>query len=163
MLEIDGRVVKESNDIIFLLEQTFTSYKSLLPQGISTTDERFRQLMRLERQVFSVWFAWLTSPQDMQTEMHRQLLAVEQALSQSTGAYFLGDEISIIDILFTPFLERMAASLPYFKGFQSRDAQRYPFLYRWYEAMDQREAYRGIKSDYVSCVLLCSSLFGVLN
>jgi len=41
----------------------------------------------------------------------------------------------------------MAASLPYFKGFQARTPQ-YPNLLRWYEAMDGRPAYQGIKSDY---------------
>lgn len=29
---------------------------------------------------------------------------------------------------------------------------RYPNLLKWYEAMDQRESYAGIKSDYVRTV-----------
>lgn len=64
-----------------------------------------------------------------------------------TGPYFFGAEISLIDIMFMPFLERMAASLPYFKGFESR-SKRYPNLLRWYEAMDARPTYAGLKSDY---------------
>jgi glutathione S-transferase len=36
------------------------------------------------------------------------------------GPYFLGGQLGLVDLLFTPFLERMAASLPYFKGFQAR-------------------------------------------
>ena len=32
----------------------------------------------------------------------------------------LGAELSLVDVMFAPFLERMAASLPYFKGFLSR-------------------------------------------
>ena len=121
-----------------------------MPAGVKVTDDRIRALMRLERQVFSVWFEWLTSPEDLSRDMDAKLREVDRALSQSAGSYFLGEDISIIDILFTPFLERMAASLPYFKGFESRNEKKYPFLYRWYVAMDSRETYRGIKSDYVS-------------
>lgn len=65
----------------------------------------------------------------------------------SFGPYFLGSDFSLVDVMFSPFLERMAASLPYFKGFECR-SPRYPNLLKWYEAMDQRPAYRGIKSDY---------------
>jgi glutathione S-transferase len=38
-----------------------------------------------------------------------------QALRSSGGPYFLGEQFSMVDIMFTPFLERMAASLPYYK------------------------------------------------
>jgi glutathione S-transferase len=38
-----------------------------------------------------------------------------QALRSSGGPYFLGEHFSMVDIMFTPFLERMAASLPYYK------------------------------------------------
>ena len=67
----------------------------------------------------------------------------------SGGPYILGASLSFVDLLFVPFLERMAASLPYFKGFESR-SPRFPALLKWYEAMDGRPAYQGIKSDYVS-------------
>ena len=67
----------------------------------------------------------------------------------SGGPYILGASLSFVDLLFVPFLERMAASLPYFKGFESRSPH-FPALLKWYEAMDGRPAYQGIKSDYVS-------------
>ena len=85
--------------------------------------------------------------------MDEVLRRVDSELSRSPGPYFLGAELSLVDIMFTPFLERMAASLPYYKGFEVR-CNRYPHLLKWYEAMDSRPAYQGIKSDYVS--------FGVL-
>ncbi len=81
--------------------------------------------------------------------MDSLLKVVDKELSETAGPYFLGSDISMVDIMFTPFLERMAASLPYFKGFESRNESKYPFLYRWYVAMDGRPAYQGIKSDYV--------------
>ena len=81
--------------------------------------------------------------------MTAALTEVDAALRLSGGPYFLGPSLSLVDILFVPFLERMAASLPYFKGFQSRSPA-FPNLLRWYEAMDTRPTYAGIKSDYVS-------------
>ena len=63
----------------------------------------------------------------------------------------VGAELSMVDIMFAPFLERMAASLPYYKGFIVRD-KKYPNLLRWYENMDRRPSYVGIKSDYVRSV-----------
>jgi hypothetical protein len=48
------------------------------------------------------------------------LLQVDAALAVSGGPYFLGDDVTIVDLMFAPFLERMAASLPYYKGFEVR-------------------------------------------
>ena len=48
--------------------------------------------------------------------MDRLLQSVDTELSATDGPYFLGNDISIVDVMFTPFLERMAASLPYYKG-----------------------------------------------
>ena len=43
------------------------------------------------------------------------LMQVDAELAKDlSGPYFLGS-FSLVDIMYTPFLERMAASLPYFK------------------------------------------------
>ena len=84
-------------------------------------------------------------------EMDILLKKVDNELSQTSGPYFLGNDISLVDIKFIPFLERAAASLPYYKGFVVRD-KRYPYLLKWFEAMDTRGSYRGIKSDYYTHV-----------
>merc|ERR1711871_349660 len=105
--------------------------------------------LQLERKTFSIWFTWLTSPRDMSGQMHAVLEEIDRELASTatSGPYFLGAQLSLVDIMFTPFLERMAASLPYFKGLESR-SEIYPHLLKWYQAMDNRPAYRGIKSDY---------------
>ena len=61
-----------------------------------------------------------------------------------TGPYFCGDELTLIDITFAPFLERMAASLAYYKGFRLEgNGGRWPNIDAWYEAMAKRtETYR---------------------
>lgn len=148
---IKGKTLAESNDIMFSLESAYPSHNPLIP---TEEDKKAlcNDLLRLERRVFGCWFQWLTSYSfpglnSQEKEMDSLLKEVDTALKISGGPYFLGDYFSIVDVMFTPFLERMSASLPYYKGFESR-TPKYPHLLRWYEAMDTREAYRGIKSDY---------------
>ena len=40
--------------------------------------------------------------------------AIDSALGQKAGPWFL-QEYSLVDIVFAPFLERIAASIPYYK------------------------------------------------
>ena len=146
---INGRTISESNDIMFALESSFQDHNPLLPTE-EADPEMYRQvptLLQLERKSFSVWFSWLTGGRDMSRQMDSVLKEVDEALASNGGPYFLGEMFSLVDIMFAPFLERMAASLPYFKGFESR-SNNYPHLLKWYESMDKRPAYQGIKSDY---------------
>ena len=40
---------------------------------------------------------------------------IERELGKEGGPYFLGWGYSMVDIVFAPFLERIAASIPYYK------------------------------------------------
>lgn len=145
---VKGKVIGESNDIINIIEKEYTNYKRLRPDN-----PRIPSLLKLERKAFSIWFSWLTSRGNTseRNDMDSVLKQVDYELSVTEGSYFLGDDVSIVDVMFTPFLERMAASLPYYKGFECR-CDKYPHLLRWYEAMDTRDSYIGIKSDYYTHV-----------
>ena len=66
--------------------------------------------------------------------------------------FFLGKELSLVDVVFSPFLERIAASIYYYKGFVVRGEGRWPGIERWFEAMEQRPAYLGTRSDYFTHV-----------
>jgi glutathione S-transferase len=61
-MELDGRLIVESADIMRILEEAFPDNSPLLPP--KGTDDRRRAdvLMRLERRLFSDWLTWLTSP-----------------------------------------------------------------------------------------------------
>ena len=58
----------------------------------------------------------------------------------------------MVDFMFASFLERMAASLLYFKGFQMRvppgTSTDYPAINRWFDAMETLPSYQLTKSDY---------------
>lgn len=48
----------------------------------------------------------------------RVLGVVDKELGSTPGPFFLGADISMVDIAFVPFLERMVASMLYYKGFR---------------------------------------------
>ena len=109
-------------------------------------------MLQLERRCFSNWFRWLTASSGdarFAVTMDSLFADVDRELQSTSaeGPYFLGAELSLVDVMFTPFLERMESSLPYYKGYHVR-SERFPHLSRWFDAMDTRPAYVGMKSDY---------------
>lgn len=155
VLEIDGRVVTESSVIMHLLEDTFPDHKPLMPPAGTPQRTRAEQLMRLERRFFGDWLNWLCSGWNQtqaQAVMERTLQEICKELQAAGGPYFLGSDISLVDITFAPMLERAAASLCYYKGFVMRGSGKFPALEAWFTAMESRPAYLGTKSDhYTHC------------
>ncbi len=145
-IELDGRIITESDDILIALEQVFGAL------GMGMTDSQIVPLRRLERLLFRAWCNWLcylsNSPQQEQRKRDQftEVVAkVEEALSQTIGSYFL-NEFSTADVIFTPYVERMNASLYYYKGYSLREEN--PRLSDWFAAMESRPTYRGTQSDF---------------
>ncbi len=145
-LELDGRIITESDDILLALEQTFG------PLTYGMTDPRVLPLRRLERLLFRAWCSWLCYPSrsPRQDQLNREQFQavvdqVEAALARTPGPYFL-DPFSTADVIFTPYVERMNASLYYYKGYSLREAN--PRLRDWFAAMESRLTYRGTQSDF---------------
>eukprot|EP01041_Mallomonas_annulata_P004804 gene4804-9580_t len=161
---IKGQVISESNVIMKTIEESFPNNNPLLPPAGHPLESRVQDLLQLDNKIASIWFPWLQSSDDYSTAMDEILKTVDMELGKTAsssygngGPYFLGNEISLVDINLFPFLERMAATLPFYKGFIVRH-HRYPNLLRWYEAMDSRETYRGIKSDYYTLSKVISNV-----
>lgn len=55
---------------------------------------------------------------------------VDAQLAEGGGPFFLGKDMSLVDCVFAPFLERINASIPYYKGVQVRGSQQFPHLDR---------------------------------
>lgn len=130
-LEIDGRFLTESSDIMDLLEQAFPNNKPLVPDAAEApaAAARHAALLRLERRLFGDWLDWLVRGGGGGADFFATLSVVEGALAApadrsndrsnckpTEGPFFLGEDISLCDIVFAPFLERIAASIPYYKG-----------------------------------------------
>lgn len=145
-IELDGRLITESDDILIALEQVFG------PLEPGMKDPTVIPLRRLERLLFSAWCAWLCRPSASSREEQRNrdqfnevVTMVEEVLGRTPGPYFL-QEFSTADVIFTPYVERMNASLYYYKGYSLREGN--PRLAAWFVAMESRPTYRGTQSDF---------------
>lgn len=145
-LELDGRLITESDRILLELEKVFG------PLGASLQEPVQMRLRRLERGLFSAWCGWLCQPaRDLAEEQVRMAGFERQAAAfaaelDSCGGPFLQGDISGADLVAVPFLERMGASLAYYKGYLLRE--RHPAIHRWFCALEQRSTYRGTQSDF---------------
>jgi glutathione S-transferase len=145
-LELDGRLITESDDILWALEQTFG------PLNFGMKDPRVLPLRQLERLLFRAWCSWLCYPwRSPQDDQHRRrkfveiVGQVETALGSTSGPYFLED-FGAVDVIFMPYVERMNASLYYYKGYSLREES--SRLNVWFDAMETRSTYRGTQSDF---------------
>ena len=145
-VELDGKIITESDDILIALEKVF----GVLYLGMQ--DSKVIPLRRLERLLFRAWCSWLCYRAifpGQETKNQQQFIEaaalVEEALAATPGAYFLS-EFSTVDVIFTPYVERMNASLYYYKGYSLREEN--PRLSDWFDAMETRLTYRGTQSDF---------------
>lgn len=152
---IDGKVYNQSNDIMFALETLFPNHKSLNSYDSEADRLRAQRLLKLERTLFSVWMYWLTGSDSKggKKAFCEVLNEVESELKKAQGGdFFMGKRVSLVDFMYAPFLERMCASLLYYKGFQIRMppgyASEFPNINKWFDALETLESYRVTKSDY---------------
>ncbi len=145
-LELDGRIITESDDILIALERVFGSL------GLGMKDPAVLPLRQLERLLFRAWCNWLCRPtrssrEDRQSrdQFTAVVAQVEAALSRTPGPYFLED-FGTADVIFTPYVERMNASLYYYKGYSLREEN--PYFAAWFDGMESRPTYRGTQSDF---------------
>ena len=145
-IDLDGRIITESDDILIALEKVFGAL------GLGMTDPQVISVRRLERTLFRAWCEWLCRPASSarQEQSHREqfievMAKVEKVLGSTSGAYFL-EEFGTADVIFTPYVERMNASLYYYKGYSLREEN--PRMSNWFDAMESRLTYRGTQSDF---------------
>jgi glutathione S-transferase len=96
----------------------------------------------------------------LEAELDAHLERLEQALGQYPGSYFLG-QFSLVDILYSPHLDRLAANLPVYRGYSIKGNPRLPRINTWFEALSQRPAYHRVKSDSITNNLLLHRRWGI--
>jgi glutathione S-transferase len=145
-IELDGRIITESDDILLALERVFGTL------NLGMTDPSVFQLRQLERLLFREWCNWLCHPANSaQAEQQNRdrfvnvVAMVEETLGSTPGSYFL-EQFGTADVIFTPYVERMNASLYYYKGYSLREEN--PRFAAWFGAMESRSTYRGTQSDF---------------
>ena len=153
-IEFKGQVITESDDIIAFLENEFGVL------GSSITSNNLRKTRELEREIFRSWCNWLCreSLNFMDKSFRKKrfkesISKLNEVLSRSESGFIdplvtnKGEkEPGTGDIIFIPYIERMNASLAYYKGFNLRST--YPYINKWLTLLESTSAYRGTQGDF---------------
>ncbi|GCE65878.1 glutathione S-transferase family protein [cyanobiont of Ornithocercus magnificus] len=152
VLDLDGRLIKESDVILLELEKAFK------PLGTMLNSSYAFRIRNLERLLFHSWCAWLCNPglseqREKQAKKQFQEVAYQVEAEMSPGpwidpATYIDGRIGpgSLDIIFIPYLERMNASLAYYKGYLLREE--HLGIHRWFCSLERLKTYRGTQSDF---------------
>ncbi|MEH1852391.1 MAG: glutathione S-transferase family protein [Nostoc sp.] len=164
--KIEGKLVYESKDILLALEEQFGP--TLLPEDPQENAVARQWLEDAETNgVRDIAYKFLRqAPEDpnelasLQAAFEAKLDELEQLLGKYAGPYFLST-FSVVDITYSPHLDRLAANLPVYRGYHLKGNPRYPRINAWFEALKQRPAYQRVKSDDTTNNLLLRRRWGV--
>ena len=152
-IELDGQLVVDSLPIMQLLDATFPHQPQMVPAPESEERTKAEKLLRLERQLFSHWCTLTFQPGQGIFGAHAKnflacLRQVDAALGESQTPWFLGGSgPTLVDLQYVSHVERMVASVAYWKGIRIRDENHFPNIERWLCAFEERPAYLATKSD----------------
>ncbi|AVH61900.1 MULTISPECIES: glutathione S-transferase family protein [unclassified Nostoc] len=164
--KIEGKLVYESKEILLALEEQFGP--TLLPEDPQENAIARQWLEDAETNgVRDIAYKFLRqAPEDphelasLQVAFEAKLDELEQLLGKYSGPYFLST-FSVVDITYSPHLDRLAANLPVYRGYHLKGNPRYPLINAWFEALKQRPAYHRVKSDDTTNNLLLRRRWGV--
>ncbi|MEH2128499.1 glutathione S-transferase family protein [Nostoc sp.] len=164
--KIEDKLVYESKDILLALEERFGP--TLLPEDPEENTVARQWLEDAETNgVRDIAYKFLRQPPEdphelasLQAAFEAKLDELEQLLGKYPGPYFLST-FSVVDITYSPHLDRLAANLPVYRGYQLKGNPRYPRINAWFEALKQRPAYHRVKSDDTTNNLLLRRRWGV--
>ncbi|MFN6468402.1 MAG: glutathione S-transferase family protein [Nostoc sp. SerVER01] len=164
--KIEGKLVYESKDILLVLEERFSS-PPLLPEDPQENAIARQWVEDAETNGFrEIAYKFLRqTPTDadelanFQTAFEAKLDELEQALGKYSGPYFVSS-FSLVDIMYSPHLDRLAANLPVYRGYHIKGNPRFPRINAWFEALNQRPAYHRVKSDDTTNNLLLRRRWG---
>ena len=152
-IEIQNQVITESDEILFMLEEIYG------PLGKSLNDKKVLEHRRLERELFSAWCNWLCrsslfqAQEEKKRDIFKNVAKKFEAELQNNESGWLtpiptenGEKPGSADVIFIPYVERMNASLAYYKGYSLREE--HPFINSWLENLERLHEYRGSQGDF---------------
>ncbi len=152
-IEVENHIVTESDEILFVLEEIYG------PLGQSLNDKNVLEYRRLERELFSSWCNWLCRnslfkvQEEQKKEYFKSVAKIfEEELQKNASGYLSpissenGDKPGSADVIFIPYVERMNASLAYYKGYSIREE--HPYINNWLKNLEKLEEYRGTQGDF---------------
>jgi len=152
-IEIENQVITESDDILFVLEKIYG------PLGQSLNNKKVLEHRRLERELFSSWCNWLCrnsffpAEEEKKKETFKNVAKkLEKELQKNDSGWLTpistgsGVKPGSADVVFIPYVERMNASLAYYKGYSLREE--HPHINLWLKQLEQLQEYRGTQGDF---------------
>jgi len=153
-IEFEGQVITESDNIIAFLENEFGALGSLI------TSSHLKKTRELEREIFRAWCNWLCRESFnfidnsfRKKRFKESISKFDEILGRSESGFIDPSEYTsselvpgIGDIIFIPYMERMNASLIYYKGFNLRS--NYHYVDNWLTLFEGTSAYRGTQGDF---------------
>ena len=152
-IEIQNHIITESDEILLVLEKIYG------PLGRSLNEHRVLLHRRLERELFSSWCNWLCrnslfQAQEEKKKAHFKNVAkrFEQVIQKNASGWLTpistknGEGPGSADVIFIPYVERMNASLAYYKGYSLREE--HPYINLWLKNLEELDEYRGTQGDF---------------
>jgi glutathione S-transferase len=153
-IEFKGQIVTESDDIIAFLENEFGALGSFI------TSSHLKKTKELERGIFRAWCNWLCREsfnfidnRFRKKRFKESISKFDEILGESESGFIDPAESTsselvpgIGDIIFIPYMERMNASLSYYKGFNLRS--NYQYIDKWLTLFEGTSTYRGTQGDF---------------
>ena len=153
-IEFKGQVITESDNIIAFLENEFGALGSLITSSI------LRETRELEREIFRSWCNWLCRARfnfidnSIRKKRFKESISKFNKILGNSKSGFIDPSVSNSgeiepgtgDIIFIPYIERMNASLSYYKGFNLRG--NYHFIDNWLTKFEDTSSYRGTQGDF---------------
>ncbi|OKH33263.1 glutathione S-transferase [[Phormidium ambiguum] IAM M-71] len=165
-VKIQGDLVYESKDILLALEERFKEHP-LLPENPEENAIARQWIEDADTSDFrDIAYKFLREPisdanelANLQAAFEAKLDQLEQTLGKYPGSFFVST-FSLIDIMYSAHLDRLAANLPVYRGYHIKGNPRFPRLNAWFEAISQRPAYHRVRSDSITNNLLLRRRFG---
>lgn len=176
-LELDGQLITQSDTILHELEMAFGPLGAPM-ERITSQRRLERQLFGAWCDWLCHPSHSAAEEGMGQAAFEEVLARMERELGKTPGPWMLGGNApSTADVVFVPYgmsaaleqaslalppmltltsrmqsshraVERMNASLYYYKGFEMRDPAARPNLCRWFAALEARDTYLGTQSDF---------------
>jgi len=153
-IEFKDQIITESDDIIAFLENEFGALGSCI------TSSHLIKIRELEREIFRSWCNWLCRESfnfidnSFRKKRFKESISKFNEILGASESGFIDPAEStsselvpgIGDIIFIPYMERMNASLTYYKGFNLRSNYRY--IDKWLTLLEGTSTYRGTQGDF---------------
>lgn len=164
--KIEGNLVYESKDILLALEERFKEHP-LLPENPEENAIARQWVEDAETSDFrDIAYKFLREPisdanelANLQAAFEAKLDQLEQTLGKYPSPFFVST-FSLVDIMYSAHLDRLAANLLVYRGYHIKGNPRFPRLNTWFEAINQRPAYHRVRSDSITNNLLLRRRFG---